>query len=148
MKYFYRSFFRCTSFEHFVIFALSSVCVYIYKSTYPATYLMCALYSVAESCQTLCDPMDCSPPGSTVHRIIQARIPDWVAMPSSRGSSQPRDQTCTSCVSCIIGGFFTHGATWEAHLSNLCSLILQCLFPNKDFFFSYILIVSLSNLRN
>ena len=80
--------------------------------------------SVAELCQTLCGPIDCSPPGSTVHRIIQARILDWVAMPSSRGSSQPRDQTCASRISCIIGGFFTHQTTWEAHLSNLCSLIL------------------------
>ena len=42
-------------------------------------------------CLTLCDPMDCSPPGSSVHGIIQARILEWVAMPSSRGSSWPRD---------------------------------------------------------
>ena len=41
--------------------------------------------------------MDCSPPGSSVHGILQARIPEWVAMPSSRGSSQPRDQTPVSC---------------------------------------------------
>ena len=42
-------------------------------------------------CSTLCDPMDCSPPGSSVHGILQARMLEWVAMPSSRGSSQPRD---------------------------------------------------------
>ena len=42
---------------------------------------------------TLCDPMDCSPPGSSVHGILQTRILEWVAMLSSRGSSQPRDQT-------------------------------------------------------
>ena len=47
--------------------------------------------SVAQWCQTLGDPMDCSPPGSSVHGISQARILEWVAMPSSRGSSQPRD---------------------------------------------------------
>ena len=40
-----------------------------------------------QSCPTLCDPMDCSPPGSSVHGILQARILEWVAMPSSRGSS-------------------------------------------------------------
>ena len=45
---------------------------------------------------TLCDPMDCSPPGVSVHGILQARILEWVAMPSSRGSSQPRDQTQVS----------------------------------------------------
>ena len=47
---------------------------------------------VARLCPTLCDPMDCSPPGSSVHRILQARILEWVAMPSPRGSSQPRDE--------------------------------------------------------
>ena len=51
--------------------------------------------------------MDHSPPGSSVHGILQARILEWVAMPSSRGSSQPRNQTHVSCVSCIAGGFFT-----------------------------------------
>ena len=49
----------------------------------------------------LCDPMDCSPPGSSVHGILQARIPESVAMPSSRGSSQSRDQTCISYIFCI-----------------------------------------------
>ena len=55
---------------------------------------------VAQSCLTLCDPMDCSPPGSSVHGIIQARILEWVAVSSSRGPPQPRDQTHVSCVSC------------------------------------------------
>ena len=49
----------------------------------------------------LFDPMDCSPPGSSVHGILQARILEWVAMPSSRGSSWPRDRTCISYISCI-----------------------------------------------
>ena len=48
---------------------------------------------VAQSCLTLCNPTDCGPPGSSVHRILQARILEWVAMPSSRGSSQPRAPT-------------------------------------------------------
>ena len=45
-------------------------------------------------CLTLCNPMDCSPPGSSVYGISQARILKWVAISSSRGSSLPRDQTC------------------------------------------------------
>ena len=45
-----------------------------------------------QSCPALCNPMDCSPPGSSVHRILQARILEWVAMPSSKGSSQSRDE--------------------------------------------------------
>ena len=57
-------------------------------------------------CPTLCDPMDCSLPGSSVHVILQARILEWVAISYSRGSSGPRDQTCVSCDSCIAGGFF------------------------------------------
>ena len=55
-------------------------------------------------CPTLCNPKDCSPPGSYVQEILQARILEWVAMPCSRGSSLPRDWTQ---VSCIAGRFFT-----------------------------------------
>ena len=51
---------------------------------------MCVL---SNSVVSLCSPMGCSPPGSSVHGILQARILEWVATPSSRGSSQPRDQT-------------------------------------------------------
>ena len=51
---------------------------------------------VAQSCLTLCDPMDCSLPGSSVHGILQARILEWVAISFSRGSSRPRDQTQVS----------------------------------------------------
>ena len=60
-----------------------------------------------QSYLTLCDPMDCSLPGSSVHGIFQARILEWAVIPSSRGSSQPRDRTWVSCVFCITGGFFT-----------------------------------------
>ena len=64
-------------------------------------YVLCL---VAQLCLTLCLPMDCSPPGSTVHGILQAEILEWVAMPSSRGSSQPRDG---AQISHIAGRFFT-----------------------------------------
>ena len=63
----------------------------------------------AQSCLTLCDPLEYSLPGSTVHGIFQARILEWVPISSSRGSSLPMDRTCISCVSCIVGGFFTTG---------------------------------------
>ena len=58
--------------------------------------------------------MDCSPPGSSVHGILQARILEWVAISFSKEFSRPRDQTCKCHVSCIAGGFFTHSATREA----------------------------------
>ena len=48
---------------------------------------------VAQSCPTLCNEVDYSPPGSSVHGILQARILEWIAIPFSRGSSRPRDQT-------------------------------------------------------
>ena len=59
-----------------------------------------------QSYLTLCNPTDCSPPGSSAHGILQAGILEWVAVPSSRGSSQPRNQNCISYGSCIAGGFF------------------------------------------
>ena len=58
--------------------------------------------------------MDCSPQGSSVHGISQARVLEWVAISSSRVSSWPRDQTHIPCVSCIAGDLCTHWATWEA----------------------------------
>ena len=75
---------------------------------------MCAC-SVAWPCPTLCDPGDYSPPGSSVHGVSQARILEWVAISYSRGSSQPRDQTHISCVSCTERRFLYHCTAWEAH---------------------------------
>ena len=54
-----------------------------------------------QSCLTLCNPMDYTLPGSSVHGILQTRTLEWAAMPFSRGSSPPRDRTCISCVSCV-----------------------------------------------
>ena len=73
-------------------------------------HVSCA-WVCARSCPTLCNHMDCSQPGCSVHGISQARILEWVAMPSSRGSSQPRDWTQ---VFRITGRFLTFWATREA----------------------------------
>ena len=62
--------------------------------------------------------MNYSPPGSSVHGTLQARILEWVAISYFRGSSQHRDPTPISRVSCIAGRFFTTSTTWEASLSN------------------------------
>ena len=72
------------------------------------------LMRMLQLCPTLFSPMDCSPPGSTVPGILPARILQWVGIPFSRESSWPGDQTLISGVSWIVGGFFTHSATWEA----------------------------------
>ena len=73
------------------------MCVYIYSALKYILYItyitLCAvLCLVTHSCPTLCNPMDYSPPGSSVHGILQARILEWVAMPSSMESSQGRDR--------------------------------------------------------
>ena len=67
-----------------------------------------------QSCSTLCDPMDWSPPGSSVHWILHVRILELAAMPSSRGSSQLRNRIWVSYVSCNGRQFFTTSTTWEA----------------------------------
>ena len=80
------------------------------------------VYVCSQSCLTLCDFMDCSPPGSTVHGILQTRILELVAMPSSPESTWPRDRIKISCISCIAGGFFITSASWEAHLEDISSV--------------------------
>ena len=67
---------------------VSIVCMYV-----------CVCVQPLQSCLTLCNAMSCSPPGSSAHGVLQARILEWIAMPSSRGSSQPRDRTHISYVS-------------------------------------------------
>ena len=93
------------------------------KGPHFENHYVCAC-PVAQSCPTLLDPMDCSPPGSSVHGILQARTLEWVAMPSSRGSSQPKDQTQ---VSQIAGGFFTIWATRESQV-NVFYIVYLCDF--------------------
>ena len=73
-------------------------------------WLCCCL--VAKLCLTHCSPTDCSPPGSSVHGVFQARILERVAISFARRSSRPRDRTCVSC----IGRWILHcWATREAH---------------------------------
>ena len=89
----------------------------------------------------LCDPMDCSPLGSSIHGDFQARVPKWVAIFSSRGSSWPRDQNQVSHVSCTVSGLFAaerlgkpsmwHGST---EIASLWEGRMQVIWPvEKDF---------------
>ena len=80
------------------------------------------MLSLTKLCQTLCDLMDCSSPGSSVHEISQARILEWVAIPFSRRSSQPRDRTQVFCISCTVRQILYHGATWD---------VLPCRKPGR-----------------
>ena len=85
------------------------VLLFIYLK-YSSLYMKKVKVLVTQLCPTLCSPMECSPPGSSVHGILQARILEWVAISFSGGSSWPRDQTH---VSRIAGRFFTIWATKE-----------------------------------
>ena len=78
---------------------------------------------VVQSCPTLCNPVDCTVSGASVHGILQARILEWVAVPFSRGSSQPRDGTQ---VSCIAGGFFTLWTTKKKESEVAQSCLTLC----------------------
>ena len=79
-------------------------------------------FSITQSCPTLYDPMDCSPPGSSVYGIFQAIILEWVAISFPKGSSWPRDQTRVFCFSCIGRQTLYHSTTWEWTTSFLCNL--------------------------
>ena len=81
---------------------------------------------VTKSCPTLCGPVDCSPPGSSVHGILQARILEWAAISFFRGSSPPRDRTQ---VSCTAGRFLTNWATREPYHPGDATIFSQSLLP-------------------
>ena len=88
------------------ILSLSSLV--IFHANQISESILCVCVPHFSRCLTLCDPVDCSPPGSSVHRISQAKILEWVATSFSRGSSWPRNWTW---VSGIAGRFFTIWAT-------------------------------------
>ena len=89
-------------FGNFIIDYLLTIEEYCLKHT----HTQCPHAQLLQSCLTLCDLMDYSPPGSSVHGILQVRILKWVDIPSCRGSSPLRDQTHAFYVSCIAGRFF------------------------------------------
>jgi len=92
---------------------VSSLVIYLFR--FFASFLIVLSRSVmSNSLQR----MDCRPSGFSVHRIFQARILEWGAISSSRGSSQPRDWTYISYISCIGLRILYHWATWEAHFLN------------------------------
>ena len=97
-----------------IYFIYNSLYMSIPISRFIPPLALSPLHSVTQSCLTLCDPMDCSLLGPSVHGISQARILEWVATSYSRGSSRPRDRTCVSCVSCIGRRILYHWAIREA----------------------------------
>ena len=96
---------------------------YFQDAFYPC--VLCFAQSL-QSCPTLCNPLGCSPPNSSVQGILQARILEWVAMSSSRGSSWPRDQTLISTSLALAGRFFSTSTTWKVSF-----LFLMTQFSHK-----------------
>ena len=90
---------------------------------------VCVYLLVTQLYPTLCDPMDCSPPGSSIHGILQARILEWVAIPFFRGSSWPRDWIH---VSWIANSFFTFWTTRETQWKwkGSCSVVSDSSGPH------------------
>ena len=91
------------------VYTYMHVCVYIHVCIYTCMCVCTCFYThthvcvlITQSCLTLCDPMNCSPPGSSVHGILQARILEWVAISFSRDLPDPG-----TWVFCIAGRFFT-----------------------------------------
>ena len=96
-------------------------------------YFICLLVCMcAKVASVVSDPMDCSPPGSSVHGILQARILDWAAVPSSRGSSWPRDWICISHIFCICRWVLYHqyhlGSPSSSLIINWNTFVLLFLF--------------------
>ena len=100
---------------------------------------------VAQSCLTLCDPKDSSPPGSSVHGILQARILEWIAIPFSRGSSWPRDWTRVSCIARQILYLLSYRQVLDANypwslVKSGFSKSISCFFSIEKQFFPLLLL--------
>ena len=114
-------------YSYFKIFNLQFLGAWIKITNDVSVFCVCL---VTQSCPTLWDPKDCSPPGSSVHGILQARILECIVIPFSRGSSQPSNWTW---VSRTAGRFFTIWATREVHL--YLKTLLNLLDPVAFYFF-------------
>ena len=102
-----------------------------------------SMFVCAHSCPTLCGLMDCSPPGSSVRGIFQARILEWVAISTSRGSSLPRDQTESLISPALAGRFFTTGPTWKVlHFFSTYFIVWGVQGGNVEIFFFCICVYS------
>ena len=116
------------------IYRLVEVCHLLFNSTPSVLFSNGPAPSVcvlSQLCPTLCDPRNCSPPGSSVRRIFQARILEWVAISSPRRSSWPRDWTCLSYFSCIGRQILDHWATWEAFWVLSCYSVSDSVQPYR-----------------
>ena len=115
--------------EYYLSIKRNKILIYITwrNKIYPNKNVMYVCYAFVLGCVWLCDPMDCSPAGSSVHWIFHSRIMEWVAMSFSRESSWPRDWTCILCVSCIVS------LTLYYHAKMLCWVNKTHIHTHKEY---------------
>ena len=105
-----------------------------YSITHGNHWFACVNAKLTQSCLTLCDPMDCSPPGSSIHRVLQARILEWVAMPSSRTTRLLSIKIVLTFTECNISGIIKYLSFYKTFIkynnfeSHLCCCYLSQLF--------------------
>ena len=118
---------KSTMLYYFLDFIWKGFSLYISWTLFYACHFMKRQLKVlvTPSRPTLCNPMDCSLPASSVHEVLQARIMEWVTIPFSRGSSWPQGQTQ---ISCIVDGFFYHLSHLGSHLMKG-----QLIWPQTNF---------------
>ena len=87
---------------------------------------VCMCAKSLHSCLTLCIPMDCGPSGSSIRRILQAKMMEWVALPPLGDLPDPGIKPASLTSPTLAGGFFTTSATWEAHQIFLCCVTQSC----------------------
>ena len=97
------------------------------------------IYLIANSCLILCYPMDCNLPGSCAHGISQARILEWVAIPSSKGFSRNRDGTHVSCISCTGRQVLHYMRHWESTFNSHTSALLASISFSKLWLNDYLI---------
>ena len=100
-------------------------CIFLWMNIrHPLAFALCVCMCVSvhakslQSCSSVCNPMDCSSPGSSVHGILQARILEWIIMCSSKGSSNPGTELKSLMSPVLVGRFFTTSTTWDLRISD------------------------------
>ena len=107
---------------------------HIHTLTFSLAGCVCA--KPLQSCPTLCDPVDCNPPGSSVHRILQARILEWDAMPPPGDLPDPGIEPESLTSPTLAGGFCTTSTTWEAligYAAVLCCSVMSSSLPPHSY---------------
>ena len=137
---------RNLNFHERTLFFLKTLPVKVYFSNHVIYSIKFSVCVCAQSCPTLCNPLDYSPPGSSVHGIFQAGVLAWVTISFSGRSSSPRDRTCVSFISCIGRWILYHWATWESHKIDVLVNLSSCVTITINQFYNTFIITIRSHV--